>query len=185
MKSAAIVLSVACLAAAPAAGELVTERWGHSGRCRHAGCAGFQVVDSNMVLVNSIVWNNTPDEMIVTGAGEPLVSYTDVLGGWPGPGSLDADPLFARPGYWTDPDDPSAVPGPNDRDVVWIDGDYHLKSQAGRWDMEIQGWVVDEVTSPCIDSGDPLDSVGREPVPNGDIVNMGAYGGTAEASLGQ
>jgi hypothetical protein len=38
------------------------------------------------------------------------------------------------------------------------------------------------VTSPCIDAGDPNGSIGWEPFPNGGVINMGAYGGTAEAS---
>lgn len=41
---------------------------------------------------------------------------------------------------------------------------------------------MDDVTSPCIDAGDPNSPVGDEPMPNGGRVNMGAYGGTAEAS---
>jgi len=36
--------------------------------------------------------------------------------------------------------------------------------------------------SPCIDAGDPMSPIGLEPFPNGGRVNMGAYGGTAEAS---
>ena len=43
-------------------------------------------------------------------------------------------------------------------------------------------WVQDEVTSPCIDAGDPTTAVGPEPFPNGGRISMGAYGGTAEAS---
>jgi hypothetical protein len=42
--------------------------------------------------------------------------------------------------------------------------------------------VKDDVTSPVIDAGDPANSVGVEPFPNGGRINMGAYGGTAEAS---
>jgi len=61
-------------------------------------------------------------------------------------------------------------------------GDYHLKSQAGRWDPNSRGWVEDDVTSRCIDAGDPNSPIGYEPFPNGGVVNMGAYGGTAEAS---
>jgi len=57
-----------------------------------------------------------------------------------------------------------------------------LKSQAGRWDPNSQTLVRDDVTSPCIDAGDELDPIGQEPFPNGGIINMGAYGGTAEAS---
>ncbi len=61
-------------------------------------------------------------------------------------------------------------------------GDYHLKSQAGRWDANAHAWTSDAVTSPCLDRGDPEASVGREPAPNAGVVNMGAYGGTTEAS---
>jgi predicted outer membrane repeat protein len=88
-----------------------------------------------------------------------------------------ADPLFVDPGYWDangTPDDPN--------DDFWIDGDYHLKSQAGRWDPVSESWVFDDVTSPCIDAGDPNSPVAFEPFPNGGIINMGTYGSTAEAS---
>ena len=61
-------------------------------------------------------------------------------------------------------------------------GDFHLKSQAGRWDPNERRWTKDEVTSPCIDAGDPMSPIGYEPFPNGAVVNVGAYGGTAEAS---
>lgn len=59
-------------------------------------------------------------------------------------------------------------------------GDYHLKSAAGRWNGST--WVTDAVTSPCIDAGDPSSAYGNEPVPNGDCINLGCYGNTAEAS---
>lgn len=90
---------------------------------------------------------------------------------------LHAEPLFAQPGNW----DPNGTPDdPNDD--FWVDGDYHLKSQAGRWETNSESWVVDDVTSPCIDAGDPNSPIQHEPFPNGGIINMGAYGGTAEAS---
>jgi hypothetical protein len=60
--------------------------------------------------------------------------------------------------------------------------DFHLKSQAGRWDSASLAWVLDDVTSPCIDAGDPNAPVEYEPFPNGGRVNLGAYGGTCEAS---
>ena len=41
---------------------------------------------------------------------------------------------------------------------------------------------MDDVTSPCIDAGDPATPVGLESSPNGGIVNMGVYGGTNQAS---
>ncbi len=100
----------------------------------------------------------------------------NLTGSW-----LAGDPCFARAGYW----DPNGTPyysfWPNSDDF-WVEGDYHLKSQAGRWDPNSQSWVIDEVTSPCIDGGDPHSPIGLEPFPNGGRINMGAYGGTAEAS---
>jgi hypothetical protein len=93
-----------------------------------------------------------------------------------GPGNIDADPCFADQGYW-DPN--SILSDPNDD--FWVDGDYHLKSQAGRWDPNGRTWVKDVVTSPCIDAGDPNSPVGLEPFPNGGRTNMGVYGGTVEA----
>jgi hypothetical protein len=43
--------------------------------------------------------------------------------------------------------------------------------------------VLDKVTSPCVDGGDPYAEVSNEPMPNGGRINIGAYGGTMEASL--
>ena len=60
--------------------------------------------------------------------------------------------------------------------------DYHLLSEAGRWDPIGEMWVLDAVTSPCIDGGDPLSRIGVERNPNGARINMGYFGGTAEAS---
>jgi len=42
--------------------------------------------------------------------------------------------------------------------------------------------VLDDITSPCSDAGDPNSLVGDEPLLNGGRINMGAYGGTTEAS---
>jgi len=141
---------------------------------------------SNTRVTNCILWGNSapkgPEialfETETCGRACPIVSvlYCNVKGGqanvyvsakciipnnlkWAS-GNIDADPCFADP----------------NRD------DYHLKSQAGRWDPNIQAWVQDHVTSPCIDAGDMASPIGLEPFPNGGIINMGAYGGTAEAS---
>ncbi|MHC4316846.1 MAG: hypothetical protein ACYSW3_30770 [Planctomycetota bacterium] len=68
------------------------------------------------------------------------------------------------------------------RFVDAANGDYHLQSQAGRWEPSSQSWVQDASTSPCIDAGNPYSPIGAEPFPNGGRINMGAYGGTPEAS---
>jgi len=118
-----------------------------------------QKYPSNLQLTNCIlwdggneIWNN--DNSVIT------ITYSDVEGGWPGEGNINIYPYFADPN----------------------NGDFHLKSQAGRWDPNKQSWVQDDVTSPCIDAGDISSPIGFEPFPNGNRVNMGAYGGRAQAS---
>ncbi len=48
---------------------------------------------SSQTITNCIVWNNSPDG-IHDASGSSIVSYSDVQGGWPGEGNIDADPLF-------------------------------------------------------------------------------------------
>jgi len=103
-------------------------------------------------------------------------AYEGVL--WGDGNIIEVDPCFVSPGYWVD----RRTARDNSRDDVWIDGDFHLKSQAGRWEPNSKSWVKDTATSPCIDAGDPNSPVGDEPFPNGGRINMGVYGGTAEAS---
>ena len=120
---------------------------------------GICFSSGNPIMTNCILWSDMPDEIIVF-SGTPVVTYSDVQVGFVGEGNIDADPLF------------------EDSD----NGDYHLKSQAGRWDFYSQSWLIDDITSPCIDAGDPSIPPGLEQLPNGGIINMGAYGGTIEAS---
>jgi hypothetical protein len=103
---------------------------------------------------NSIIWANTGANQI---AGVTNINYSDIQGGWPGTGNIDTDPCFAA--------------------------SYYLKSQAGRWNPTTQSWVIDAVTSPCIDAGNPGCPLGNEPNDANNIrINMGAYGGTSQAS---
>ena len=103
----------------------------------------------------------------------PTISYTDSGIAQPGMGNIAVDPLFAQPGRWV---------STGGHGEVWSEGDYHLKSEWGRWDPVGRDWMQDKVSSPCIDAGDPGWPVGLEPAPNGGRVNMGAYGGTTQAS---
>lgn len=140
----------------------------------HGG--GIYVEAGEPNVTNCIVWGNksTDDTDIF---GESIVSYSNIAGGWPGSGNTNAYPLFADPGFWHSNDTPETS-----HDDFWVYGDYHLQSQAGRWDPNSESWVRDEVTSSCVDAGDPMSPIGQEPFPNGGVVNMGAYGGTSEAS---
>jgi hypothetical protein len=115
-------------------------------------------------LTNCILWDNGGSDESSQIYGQTSIIKYSCIQGWTGNlagvGNIDADPLFA--------------------DLE--NGDYHLKSQAGKWDTKSQTWVQDNVTSPCIDAGDPMSPIGLEPFPNGGRINMGAYGRTAEAS---
>ncbi|MBN1360523.1 MAG: hypothetical protein JW993_08025 [Sedimentisphaerales bacterium] len=129
------------------------------------------------LLAYCIIWGLTRDLELHPWLSYASIAYCDVQGGFPGATNLNVDPLFASPGSWKlngTPDDLT--------DDLWSEGDYHLKSQAGRWDRATESWVADDVTSPCIDAGDPASPIADEPFPNGGVVNLGAYGGTAEAS---
>ncbi len=145
------------------------------------GGAALMLVDSSITMTNSILWGNIPNEILSTGTGNPSIRYCNIAGWWPDYGNLDTDPLFVRRGLWVDPGNPGEILGPKDPRAVWTGGDYRLQSQAGRWDPTALAWVRDAATSPCIDHGDEADPVGNEPLPNGGIINMGAYGGTPEA----
>ena len=67
-------------------------------------------------------------------------------------------------------------------DPLFADNEYHLKSSYGRWDGK--SWVNDNITSPCIDKGDPKDRYFKEPQPNGGQINIGLYGNNKFASKG-
>jgi hypothetical protein len=138
-------------------------------------CNRPSVSNPKVRIISCIFWGNGTGR--ITGVADAVtVTYSDVQGGWLGEGNIDVEPLFLDEGHWASgkPDDPN--------DDSWVEGDYHLKSQAGRWDAASESWVIDDVTSPCIDTGDPNSPVDDEPEPNGGRVNIGAYGGTAEAS---
>ena len=155
---------------------------------RALACKSHDSEDSDSTLILNCILDNGGNEIYNPDGSQISVAYTDLRGGlssiydpcestsWQ-QGNIDADPCFADPGYW----DPNNTP--DDRnDDFWVGGDYHLRSHAGRWDPNNQSWVKDDVTSPCIDAGDPMSPIGQEPFPNGGRINMGAYGGTGEAS---
>jgi len=152
-------------------------------------CATWDGQACSAVVTNCIFWDGGR-EILNNNPGPTIrITYSDIEGGrasvydsfggitW-AEGNIDADPCFAAPGAWSDPDTAPRWP----RRDIWLDGDYHLKSRAGRWDPGAQAWILDNVTSPCIDAGDPNSPVGGEPQPNGGRINMGIYGGTPEAS---
>ncbi len=134
---------------------------------------GYGLEGDGITVANSILYGDgtSTGDVQIKGANVK-VSYSDVQGGFAGEGNLDADPLFVTLGMWSDPN-------------TYVPGDCHLKSQAGHWNPRTCTWVLDGVTSPCIDAGDPGSDFGLEPAPNGGRPNLGAYGNTLEASRTQ
>jgi hypothetical protein len=162
----------------PCSVELLNCTFGHNsaGGLGGAFLAGLEATPR---ILNCIMWGNTASDgaqITIYREGITRVDYSDIQGGkegvliyehgegsealsW-GVGNFDVDTCFVDPNQW----------------------DYHLRSERGRYWPEHGVWLVDEVTSPCIDAGDPAVSPGDETLPNGGRINMGAYGGTPEAS---
>ena len=128
------------------------------------GIAAYE--NSTPDIRNCILWNNKNGNLF-----QCEVRYSCIEGGAPGEGNISVDPLF----------------------VDAANGDYHLRSEGWRWSVYEQTWIYDEVTSPCIDAGDPasllgdeLMSVPRDPDNRFGLnqrINMGTFGGTRQASM--
>ncbi len=86
------------------------------------GGAIRQAAGSFVVASNSIFWANSPTEIL---GPTSVITYSDIQGGWPGEGNIDANPLFV------DSD------GPDNNPDTWEDNDYRLSA-----------------VSPCIDAAD-------------------------------
>ncbi|MGD2094387.1 MAG: right-handed parallel beta-helix repeat-containing protein [Phycisphaerales bacterium] len=130
-----------------------------SGNTTSSG-GGIHSVNSSIEVRNSIIWHNDGRAISPTTSNNTVL-YSNIEGGQSGQGNINADPLFAS------------------------SRDYHLKSgyySRGRYDAGRDRWVTDNEHSPCIDAGDPQDPIDSEPFPNSNRINMGAYGGTSQAS---
>jgi len=144
---------------------------------------GIGAYDAAITVIDSILWGNEAavlKEIGLAGESTSTVQYSNVdQDGFAGiNGNLRVDPLFAAPGFWDDNGTPT---DPNDD--IWNQGDYHPMSTAGRWDPDTQNWVNDGSTSRCVDAGNPGSLLGDELAdPDNLRINMGAYGGTEEAS---
>ncbi len=148
---------------------------------------------SRMDFLNCIIWND--ENAILNEDGSTIhINYSSVQNGllaihdlqqglsW-GNGNNDSDPLFITSGFWVDANEPNIIVEPFDPNAFWLEGDYHLQSTAGHYDPNSQTWILDDLNSPCIDAGDPNSPIENEPLPNGGRINMGAFGGTTQASL--
>jgi hypothetical protein len=64
------------------------------------GGAWYSNRGSVATIAGSILWGNTPDQIFVDpfGGADPVVTYSDIEGGWAGAGNIDADPMFVDAG---------------------------------------------------------------------------------------
>jgi disaggregatase-related protein/parallel beta helix pectate lyase-like protein len=125
-------------------------------------CKSFDGLYPSTIDIHGCILWDSGDEIANEDNSEITIYHSNIRDGWGGPGhaNLNTDPMFANHAL----------------------DDFHLQSQAGRYYPNTDTWILDPVTSPCIDTGDSNTPIGPEPFPNGGIVNMGYYGGTAQAS---
>ncbi len=58
---------------------------------------GMGNFESDPFVNNCILWGDTPDEIWLA-SGTLVITYSDIQGGWPGAGNIDADPCFVDAG---------------------------------------------------------------------------------------
>ncbi len=128
---------------------------------RNEGGACVRLAGGNLILRNSISWNNTPFEI----SASINVNSCDVLGGYPGIGNIDLDPLFL------DPFGPDSILGTLDDDLSLFKGSPCIDS--GDTTLLANGYPMDLVGNPrAVDRPGTLDT-GTALV--GHTTDMGAY----------
>jgi predicted outer membrane repeat protein len=123
--------------------------------------------DSNPDISNCIFWHNRFGDLFQCECRYSCIESRIHQG----KGNIHVNPLF----------------------VDAANGDYHLKSEGWRWNTNSESWTWDDMTSLCIDAGDPCSPLGDElmsvPRDPDNIygvnrhIDMGAYGGTCQASM--
>ena len=171
--------------------------WGTSTQLMTVTGSGITLSNNTLISVGTVVALEGADAslklrnniMVAEGAGRFIVRRDS--------GALDSDynNLLARNGAWF-----GRANGLWERLLYWQNasgqdahsisvepllaneatGDFHPKSVSGRYTPS--GVVTDAVHSPMIDLGDPATGFASELDPNGSRVNLGAFGGTTEAS---
>jgi parallel beta-helix repeat protein/predicted outer membrane repeat protein len=135
---------------------------------------------SSSALSNCILWNNSDGKgadqsaQIADSNEASTASYCCIqglTGSLAGIGNINVEPLFADTN----------------------NEDYHLQSEGWRWDTKRKRWHYDEISSLCLDAGNPGSALANEVLAVPDDpnnvwgtnvrINMGAHGGTAEASM--
>lgn len=54
----------------------------------------IKIIYADPIISNTIMWNNAPDEINRDDLSNPVITYSNIQGGWEGEGNIDTDPLF-------------------------------------------------------------------------------------------
>jgi hypothetical protein len=156
-----------------------------SGNMANLG-GGIYLANSNPTLVNSIIWDNHSESIFISsifgGTSDPIITYSNIEGGFDGVGNIQETPLFNNPeSGWT----PNLCVGDNYLCNGLNLDDCLMLISAGLCD-EFQyiglGDYTLQVDSPCIDSGTSYFELDEEVIINldpleycGEAPDMGAY----------
>ncbi len=131
-----------------------------------SGYVGCFINCMELKIVNSIIYRNDSYLLDVLGGPPWFISYSNLEMQWPGLGNMNINPLFAD-------------------GILGSEGDYHLKSEFGRWNSVTGQWETDGVSSPCLSGANPNAWTSIEAYEIMGPLNYGAYGGTLGASLSE
>ena len=118
-----------------------------SGNSADDGGGIYCTNNSSPVLINSILWNDSPQEIYIS-SGSVTATYSDIQGGWTGTGNIDDNPLFVDPAngdYHLDDNSPCIDAGdptsPLDPDDTIADmGAYYFHQyQCNFWHISTTG----------------------------------------------
>lgn len=139
-----------------------------------SGGGGVYLWSGELTVSNSILWGNTPEEIV----GSVAVTYSDVQGGYAGAGNMNLDPVFSDPASHDyhlgagspciDAGDPESQE-PDDRD---IDGHWRV------WDGDEDGECRVDMGSDEFGSHCPGDLDGDDDIDLGDLAALLANYGT-------
>ena len=110
---------------------------------------GMFIWDSNPTVTNCIIWANTPE--IYVSNSTPIITYSNIRGGWAGTGNIKTDPLFINAAGGDlhllpnspciNVGNPDFIPEPNETDI-----DAEPRVMLGMVDMgadEFNPFVID------------------------------------------
>jgi hypothetical protein len=127
----------------------------------------FDFAASNLTMTNCVLWDGG-DQISNTNGSTITMSYSDVQGGWPGDGNINANPLFVDPGngdFRLSPGSPCIDAGNNAAvplDELDLDDDGNT-TEPIPYDLDGNPRFVNDQCTTDTGVGDP------------DVVDMGAY----------